>query len=97
MRILSSCTALLLAMAPLAAHAQEAATASTVKTGAFLWSADAKRIGRVERVIPTRDGAPGWASVIVDSRFVSVPVTTISASDKGLVTSLSKADVRKLK
>ncbi len=98
MRFVSCCTALLLAAAaPIAAHAQAPEAASSLKAGAYLYSADAKRIGRVERLIPAKDGTPGWASIIVDSRFVSVPVTTISTGDKGFVTSLSKDDIRKLK
>ena len=95
--VLRSAAIVLAAFASLAAHAQAPADASAVKAGTALYSADAKRIGRIDRVIPAADGSPGWASVIVDSRFVSIPVTTISAGEKGVVTSLSRADVRKLK
>lgn len=101
MRALSLCAATFLTIAlPLAASAQEAApaaAASELKPGATLWSSDGKRIGRVDRIVATQAGAPGWANVIVDSRFVSVPVTTISAGDKGFATSLSRAEIRKLK
>ncbi len=101
MRILSCCTAMLIACTPmLAAQAQTdapAAAATTLKVGTALYSSDSKRIGRVERIVADRAGTPGWATVIFNSRFVSVPVSTLSPSDKGFVSTLSKAEVSRLK
>jgi hypothetical protein len=100
---LSICCAALVSTLTLSATAmaQEAApavaAAPAVKVGALLKSSDGKRIGRIERVVTSKAGTAVSASLIVDSRFVYVPVSTISASDSGLVTSLSRADVRKLK
>jgi hypothetical protein len=69
----------------------------SLKSGLMLWSSEGKRIGRIERVITARDGTPVSASVIFDSRFVYVPVSTITASDSGVKTSLTRAEVSKLK
>ena len=98
MRLVLCCVAASIAFSS-AAFAQDAAPAPTaavaaaeIKPGSMLVSADGKRIGRIERVT-----AEGTASIIFDSRFVYVPTSTISASDRGLVTSLSRSDVRRLK
>jgi len=79
-----------------APSAVAAATAPSLKAGALLKSSDGKRIGRIERVVTAKDGSPVSASIILDSRFIYVPISTISASDAGLVTSLSRTEVRKL-
>lgn len=80
-----------------AAPAAAPAPAVAVKAGSLLKTSDGKRVGRIERVIAGKDGTPVSASVIFDSRFVYVPYSTISATDAGVVTSLSYAEVRKLK
>ena len=99
MRTLSCCVALVVALSvPAVAFAQEAAPAAavTAKSGTILKTSDGKRVGRIERVV-SKDGAPVSVAIIYDSRFVYVPYSTLSASDSGLVTSLSRADLRKLK
>jgi hypothetical protein len=73
-----------------------AVTAPALKAGALVKSSDGKRVGRIERIVTAKDGSPISASIILDSRFVYVPVSTISASTEGFVTSLSRAEVRKL-
>lgn len=90
-----------------AAHAmQEAAapaptvastSADAIKAGAVVTTSDGRRLGRIERVENSADGQPATVKLIYDSRFVSIPTSTISAAGKGLVTSLTKAEVRKLK
>lgn len=67
-----------------------AAAASNVKKGVMVYSADGRRIGRVDFV---RDNAVG---IIYNSRFVKIPVSTLSDSDKGVTTSLTGKDVSKL-
>jgi|KBSSwiStaDraftv2_1062776.scaffolds.fasta_scaffold289686_1 hypothetical protein len=84
------------------ANAQEAApapaaAAPAIAAGAMLKSSDGKRIGRIDRIVRSRDGTPVSASIIYDSRFIYVPVSTISASPDGLVTSLTRSDALKLK
>lgn len=105
MRHILGCVALASALTLAAAgNAEEAAPAAApaaaapaVKTGAHLKTSDGKRLGRIERLITSKDGNTVLASVIYDSRFVYVPVSTITASDRGFVTSLTRAEVSKLK
>jgi len=78
-------------------NAQGAAPAAVIKSGYLLKTADGRRVGYIDRVIAAKDGTPVSASVILDSRFVYVPYSTISANDSVAVTSLSYAEVRKLK
>ncbi|QZP09947.1 hypothetical protein K5X80_16080 [Caenibius sp. WL] len=80
-------------LATVPAMAQEAsapAAASNVKQGVMVYSADGRRIGRVDRV---RDGA---VSIIFDGRIVRIPVSTLSDAEKGVTTSLTRKDVTKL-
>jgi hypothetical protein len=64
--------------------------APAVKAGALLISSDGKRLGRVDRV---RKDAIG---VIIDQRYVYVPLSTISAGENGrLVTSLTARDANR--
>ena len=84
-------------MAQTAAESAPAAPAPVLKSGVVLLSSDGKRIGRIERVVKGADGTPVSVSLIADSRFVYVPASTITASEKGLSTSLTRAEVRKLK
>ena len=81
-----------------AADAPAAAVAApALEAGARLSTSDGKRLGRIERIVTDKSGAPIAASVIVDSRFAYVPAATITSSSTGFVTSLSRADIRKLK
>ena len=87
--------AVLLALALVAAPAFAQAVA--VKSGDVLVTADGKRVGRVD-AITSKDGAPYLVSVIYDSRFIKIPVSTISTGEGGrLQTSLSRDDIRKIK
>ncbi len=87
---LSTCA---LSAAP--AYAQSTATVS-VREGAILTTADGRRLGRIARVVNNAAGDPVAASVIVDSRFVSVPLSTITVDGRRATTSLSLAQVRDL-
>ena len=89
--------ALLVSPAAIAETSDAPAAVVELKAGKLLTSSDGKRIGRIERVIEAADGAPVSVSLIVDSRFVYVPASTITASAKGFSTSLTRAEVRKLK
>ena len=54
-------------------------------------------IGRVEYLDKAKDGSLQGVAVIYDNvRMVHIPASTLSASQKGYVTSLSKAEVAKL-
>jgi len=68
------------AAAPSHAQASAAApAAAAVSEGAMLISADGRRIGRITRVTTNAAGQPVAAAVIVDTRFVYIPVTTLTA------------------
>lgn len=67
-----------------------AAAASNVKKGAMVYSVDGRRIGRVDYI---RDNSVG---IIYNGRFVTIPVPTLSDSDKGVTTSLTGKEVSKL-
>jgi len=105
MKMLARIVAVTLAMgAGSAAHAMQdsatpaaAAAPAAIKAGALLVTADGARLGRIERVSAAADGSPERVSVIYNSRFVQIPASTLTASGRGFVTSLTKAEVRKLK
>jgi len=82
------------------AAAQEPAPAAApteVKRNALIFSSDAKRIGRIDYIGKSKDGTPSYAAVIYDSRIVHIPLSTLSPKDKGYATTLSLADVSKLR
>ena len=91
---LSSTAALAQAADDTAAPAASAAPA--VHDGDRISSSDGWTIGRVESVQKGKDGA-SYASVIYQMRMVYIPVDSLSAGPKGLVTKLSRAEVTKLK
>lgn len=97
MRSLLLATALLAATAgAVPAVAQEAASA--VRSGQILVSADGRSMGKISRVVTNPAGEPVSATIIVDTRFVKVPVDTLSISEDNRVKStLSRAEIRKLK
>src|SRR3546814_8324652 len=66
--------------------AAASASAPVIKVGSTLRSAEGSRIGTIQRQLKDENGAPTTVSVIFDSRFVYIPVSTLSQSDKGLVT-----------
>jgi hypothetical protein len=78
-----------IALASLSAAIAEANVAAE---GKMLLASNGARLGAVYRV--TEDGS---AQVIVDGKMVTIPADTLSVTDGKLVTSLSKAEVRKLR
>ncbi|CAN5309757.1 hypothetical protein BH10PSE13_BH10PSE13_09550 [soil metagenome] len=84
------------AMAPIAttAIAQEAATtpvaattAVTPKVGQVLRDANGRRLAPIESI------QSGAVFVILDMRMYRIPTSTLSLSDKGLQTSLTRSDL----
>lgn len=59
-------------------------------------SSDGKILGRIESVLPGRDGHPAWVIVSAGSRLIYVPFGLITASPKGPVTSLTRKEFLKL-
>ena len=80
--------------AAVSAQTAPAAAAIALKSGTLVSSSDGKKVGRVDRVQKAKDGTPLSVGIIFDTRFVYVPVSTLSTSDKGLVTSLTLAQVK---
>ena len=85
----SVATAPAFAQAP-ADSAAAAASAPTVSRGALIFSAEGRRIGRVDRVRGSD------VSVIYNGKFVSIPTSSLSAGERGLTTSLTQAELGKL-
>lgn len=89
--------AMSLVSVPVMAQAPAESTAApvSVKEGAMVFSADGRRIGRVDR-IKSANGAPSAVSIIYGGHFINVPVSTLSASDRGFTSTLTKAELGKL-
>lgn len=81
-------------MAETTAPAAPAAPAA-IKEGVVVFSAEGRRIGRIDR-IKSAEGAPTAVSIIYNGRFIYIPVSTLTAGDRGLTSSLSKAELNKL-
>ena len=83
---------------PAAAHAADPAPAAAAATaaapeitaGELVWSADGRQIGRVDRVRGTA------VVVISDLKMVHIPVATLSAGKRGLVSTLSRKEIDRL-
>lgn len=73
-----------------ATAAPAAVAAPTIKGGELVFSADGRRIGRVDRV---RGDA---VAVINDTKMVYIPIATLSANERGLVSTLSRKDIDRL-
>ena len=81
-----------LAMLPVVRAQTASEGAAVVTKGVMLFSADGSRLGAVYRV--TEDGS---AQIIIDTKMVTVPVTTISTKEGKLITTLKKAQVISLR
>lgn len=92
--------ALALSVAAIAATpltAQTAAvTANPVREGMNLVTSEGRRVGRIARVLTNAAGEPVSATVIVNSRFVAVPIATITGDGRRATTSLTFAELRAL-
>lgn len=77
---------------PAVAQAEVAAVqaAAIAKRGDMVYSSDDRRIGRIDRVRGDKVG------IIYRDRFVDIPVSTLTAADRGFKTSLTRAEVNKL-
>ena len=67
------------------------------KAGMILLSSDGKRIGRIERIVGSA-GQAQMVSVIYDSRFVYLPLSTLTLGEDGrATTSLTRKEVSALR
>ena len=74
-----------------------AETVGNIKTGQFINTSDGKRVGRVYDITKAADGSAQSVSVIVDNKIIHIQASTLTPSDKGLTTSLTNADIKKLR
>ena len=87
--IVLSAIALSLA-APVAVFAEDAAPAAvTPKLGMSVMTSDGKRLGRVDDIHQATKREAASVGIIYDGHFVYLPVSTLTAADKGYTTSLS--------
>ncbi|PNP99868.1 MULTISPECIES: hypothetical protein [Sphingobium] len=70
--------------------------APVIKARTMVKTADGVRVGFIDRVNANAEGAPTSVQIIYKGRFVSIPAATLSNGEKGLVTSLTAADLNKL-
>ena len=70
--------------------------APAIKARTMVKTADGVRIGFIDRVFQNAEGAPTSVQIIYKGRFVSIPAATLSNGEKGLVTSLTADDLKKL-
>ena len=73
------------------------ADAPAIKTGAFVTTSDGKRVGRVYEIDKAKDGTVTSVSIIRENMVIHIATSTLTPSDKGLTTSMTYADVKKLK
>ncbi len=74
--------------APVAAAA--ATTALEIKGGEMVWSSEGRRVGRVDRV------RGETVAVIRDMKMIYIPIASLSASDRGLVSTLTNKEINRL-
>lgn len=68
----------------------------SINTGAIVMSSDGKLVGKIQRIFDA-DGEASTVSVIYRSQFVQIPASTLTADDKRFITSLTLAEIKKLK
>lgn len=81
--------ALSVSQSPAFADEPAAATAAapTIKKGAWIWSSDGRRLGRIETL---RNGS---VSLIYGARIIYIPTSSLSATEKGLATTLTRKEI----
>jgi len=83
-------TALVLLASPAFVSAQTPGTGQSVKSGAWVFSADGHRIGRVE------DVADGMAAIIYNGHMIHLSLDKLAAGEKGLVSALTRKEIDQL-
>jgi hypothetical protein len=96
MRSAIICTALLSAIA-LSSGAVAATAENGMKTGEFVTTSDGKRIGRIYDFDKAKDGSFAGIALIRDNKIIHIPASTLTNADKGVTTSMTYADIKKLK
>lgn len=92
MRLVLAIAAAVLIAAPLAAESVATSGAVAPKRGATLRDAKAVRLGTIDRV-----NADGSVQIIFNAHFVTIPADKLVSAQDGIATSLTKAEVSKLR
>lgn len=87
---------IIIALTALGLAAPAFAQAPAVDRNEAIYSADGTKIGKVDRVLTAADGAVSAIRVIYRGKFIAIPAATLSAGEKGVTTSLSNAELKKL-
>lgn len=77
---------------PVQAAADTVAPAVKATAGKMLYSTDGRRVASIYRV--NNEGAP---QVIIDGKLITVPATTLSEMGGKITTSLTKADLLRVR
>ncbi|MPS67267.1 MAG: hypothetical protein E2586_02055 [Novosphingobium sp.] len=72
------------------------ADAAAVKRNDAVYSANGTRIGKVERVLTDSKGTATSVRIIFRGKFITIPVATLTPGEKGVTTSMSTDDIKKL-
>jgi hypothetical protein len=73
------------------------AQANAIKAGVTVVDANGKKIAKIDKVTQAADGSVADVAVIYEGRIVHIPGNTLTAGDDKVTTSLTRADVSKLK
>jgi len=87
---------IIIALATLGLTAPALAQASAVERNEAIYSADGTKIGKVDRVLTASDGTVTGVRIIYRGKFIIIPATTLNVGEKGIATSLSNAELKKL-
>lgn len=87
---------LFIALAALSLAAPALAETPAIERNAAIYSAEGTKLGKVDRVITQADGSTSAVRLIYRGKFIAIPTATLSTGDKGLMTSLSNAELKKL-
>lgn len=85
--------ALALCAAPAAVHAQDSAPvtqpgAAVAKVGDLVWSADGRRVGRVDRL------RGNSVAIIIDMKMVYIPFDKLGTGERGVVSTLTLKEIK---
>lgn len=94
--VFSLSTAAVAAEVPASSPTATAAATAVIKPRVLVKTSNGGRVGSIDRVINDASGQPASVQIIYRGRFVMIPASTLTPSEKVLVTSLTTADVNKL-
>lgn len=91
MKLISLSAGLVLALAaPAVAQSSEPA----VSKRSTIFSADGTKIGRVDTVVPGADGQPSAVRLIYRGKFLTLPVSSLTADSRGFKSSMTTAQIK---